>query len=190
MNLEQIAGVVIILGVLAFIVAMMLSPRLYQEPDLSERAAIVDANRGRWNISQLLFGLGILMPAVGFLLLSLHLQGMQSPLLIDAAAAAFILGGLPGAIFVYQQTLNPLKYWQSAQTPALVTGYVILTLAGLLLYGIVFLQGAFPVWTGYLAVAAAVLLLLAYLISRGHADFAVASLTYFVVLVMGIVVVL
>ena len=150
----------------------------------------MDANRGRWNISQLLFGLGILLPAAGFLLLSLHLQGIQSSLLIDAAAAAFILGALAGALFVYQQTFDPLKYWQSAQTPVLITTYVILTLAGLLLYGVVFLQGAFPVWTGYLAVAAAVLLLLAYLISRGRADFAIASLTYFVVLVMGIVVVL
>lgn len=189
MSLERIAGLVIMVGVVLYIVAMFVSPRLYQEPDINQRVSIIEANRTRWNVSQLLFGLGIGLPAVGFLLLTLHLHDIQRQWAIYAGAAAFILGALSGVIFVFRQTSDPVQYWASTQPSALIVGAVVLTLAGLLLYGVVFIQGGFPKWLGYVAVAAAVVLLAAFLVTRGTTGFVVASLSYLIILIVGIVLV-
>lgn len=189
MSLERIAGIVIIVGVVLYIIAGCVSPRLYQEPDISQRVSIIEASRTRWNLSQLFFGLGIGLPAVGFLLLTLHLHGIQRQWLIYAGAAAFVLGALSGVIFVYRQTSDPVQYWASIQPSALIIGAVVLTLAGLLLYGVVFLQGDFPNWLGYVAVGAAVVLLAAFLVTRGITGFVVASLSYLVTLIVGVVLV-
>jgi hypothetical protein len=189
MSLERIAGIVIIVGVVLYITAGFMSPRLYQEPDISQRVSIIEANRARWDVSQILFGLGIGLPAVGFLLLTLHLHGIQRQALTYAGAAAFILGALAGVIFVYRQTFDPVQYWESTQPSLLIGGAVVLTLAGLLLYGVVFLHGGFPNWLGYVAVGAAVVLLAAFLVTRGTTGFVVASLSYLVTLIVGIVLV-
>jgi hypothetical protein len=56
MSLQQNAGVVMLAGVVLFVIAMIISPRLYQEPDITLCERIVEAHRGRWNVSQLSSG--------------------------------------------------------------------------------------------------------------------------------------
>lgn len=190
MSLERTAGLVIIVGVVLYIIAGIVSRRLYQEPDISQRVSIIEVNRAHWDVSQLFFGLGIGLPAVGFLLLAFHLHGVQRQWLIYAGASAFILGALSGVIFIYRQTSDPVQYWASTQPSALIIGPVVMTLVGLLLYGVVFLQGGFPDWLGYIAVGAAVVLLAAFLVTRGTTGFVVASLSYLVTLIVGVVLVI
>ncbi len=112
----------ITVGVVLYIMAMFVSPRLYQEPDISRRANIIEENRFRWNISQVMFALGMGAPALGFLLLTLHLQDIHRNWTIYAGAASFIAGALLGAIFVYRETFDPVQYWESAHPSALIVG--------------------------------------------------------------------
>jgi peptidoglycan/LPS O-acetylase OafA/YrhL len=189
LGLQKTAGIAIILGVVVYVLAMFVSPRLYQEPDIGGRVNIIEENRSRWNISQVMFALGMGVTALGFLLLTLHLHGVHRQWTIYGGAASFIVGALLGVIFVYRQTFDPVQYWESARPSALIVGAVVLTLAGLLLYGIVFLQNDFPNWSGYIAVGAAVVLLVAFLLTRGTTGFVVASLSYLVTLIVGIILV-
>ena len=108
MNLERLAGIVIIVGVAIYILAAVVSPRLYQESTVAKRVQIIEENRTRWDVSQLLFGLGLAIPPVGLILLSLHLSRTQKPMVISAGAAAFALGALLGVVFVYRQTSDPV----------------------------------------------------------------------------------
>jgi hypothetical protein len=189
MNLEQIAGVLILIGAALFVIAMLISPPLYQEPDIDKREQIVKARRGRWNVSQIFFGLGVLVPAIGFLLLTIHLHRSQSHWSIYPGMAALLTGAVAGTAFVYLQTLDPGRYWRHSGPVALIVVYVVLTLGALIFYGIAFGQADLPNWLGPLVIGTAGVLLAAFFVTRAAA-FALVVVSYFVYIAIGIVLVI
>jgi hypothetical protein len=64
MNMLKLAGVLLVVGFVLYLIAMFVAPRLYQEPDIGKHVAIIAANQTRWNVSQLFFALGLIIPAV------------------------------------------------------------------------------------------------------------------------------
>lgn len=186
MNLQQLAGILIIIGFVQSVIAMFTAPRLYQEPNIETRVAIVAANRGRWIISQIFFASGAVTTTAGFLLLTVHLAGLQGHWLIYPAFIIYALGALAGVLFVYRQTFDPARYWNYPGPIPMIVANVVLTLIGFFLYGIVFLQGEFPEWLGYLTVSSAFVFAIAGVAFKIPAFF-VDVLAGLIILVQGVV---
>lgn len=189
MSLQQLSGIVII-GSISYFVAMPIAPRVYQEADIGQRAAIIAANGTRWLVSQGSFALGMLIPAVGFSLLTLSSRASQPLWLISLGAAAFLIGAVNGAYLICRQTLDPSAFWENRLPISNIVGYlyIILTLLALVFYGIAFVQGSYPDWLGYLMTGAGAIMLLAFLVLRGEGGFFISVLIYLVTFIAGIVI--
>ena len=187
MTLQRVAGIVIIVGVVLWIAAAVTSPPdVYDNTDIDTRMQILDNYPGRWILSQVLFGLGAIVPAVGLALLALHVRGDQGSWLLMATAAAFVIGGLLGALVVYGQTLDPVAFWEGTQSALPQLAYSLLTVSALAVLGMVFVRGSFPDWIGYMSIGTAAVGAVALIVTNMGAGFFVASFIYLVSLIIGI----
>lgn len=149
MNMQMLAGVLLILGFVFVLVASIVGPpRLYQEPESEVRLEIIANYPTRWAASNLFFALGALVTAGGLALIALQLRGSVSPWLLGLGAAAYLLGAIVWAIFMFQRTVNPASLFTSYAFSPLTVALVWLSVTGLLLYGILFLQAGYPGWLG------------------------------------------
>ncbi len=87
--------------------------------------------------------------------LALRLRTEMNAWVPTLGAAAIVVGAISGALFIYRQTTDPLSTYEGAYS-GMQTLYYWLNLAGLLLFGIAFLQADLPAWLGYLAAGASV----------------------------------
>lgn len=189
MNMLRISGIVISAGFVLYVAAMVVSPRLYQEPVIANRVAIIAEKHTRWIVSQLFFGLGMALPAAGILLLAISQRDTPIAWLYYLGAAFFAAGSLIGMWLVYRQTLDPVAFWEGVQIPLIIGyGFLLLTLVGMLCVGIAMLQGGFPSWVGYMLAGSAVIFMVAMLFSRGEGGFFISVLIYLVYFIAGIVI--
>lgn len=72
----------------------------------------------------------------------------MSPWLIWLTVTAYILGAIVWAIFMFQRTVDPASLFTSYAFSPLTIALVGLSVIGLLLYGILFLQAGYPSWLG------------------------------------------
>jgi hypothetical protein len=145
----MLTGVLLILGFVFVLVASIVGPpRLYQEPNSEVRLEIIANFPTRWAVSNLFFALGALVTAAGLTLFALQLRGSVSPWLIWLAVATYILGAFVWVIFIFQRTVDPSSLFTSYAFSPLTVALVGLSVTGLLLYGILFLQAGYPGWLG------------------------------------------
>ncbi len=189
MAMQRIAGFFIIAGFAFFVMGMFTAPaNVYEGKDIDARLQIVANNQSRWILSKVFDGLALVVPAFGFLFLTVYLWGRQSTWPLAIGVAAFILVALLGAVYVYRLTVDPGTYWQSSSPSPLAVAAVLSLSLGILLFGIAFLQGTFPNWLGYLSVGASVLGIVGLVVFSSASPFYVTADLYIVILVQGIVV--
>ena len=165
MDTQRLSAILLIAGFAVLMVASLLGPQgIYQTSDPTERVQIVEENMTGWNITQSLTGLGILLTAAGFFVLNTRLYTMGNAWVPTLGAAAFVIGAISGALFLYRQTTDPLSAFEGAYS-GMQTLYYWLTLAGLLLFGVSFLQAGLPAWLGYLTAGVALVYGIVFLIS-------------------------
>lgn len=153
MNLQRLAGILMIVGFALVIIGSIVGPQIYQETDNAVRLNLIANDQTGWFISNLSFALGAVVTAIGFLLISLHLRGSVSVWLLYLAAAVFISGSVLWVIFLYERATDPAAYIEiDSLMITLIYTFFWLTEAGLLLYGIVFLRGSYPNWLGYVSI--------------------------------------
>lgn len=190
MDLLTLAGILMILSFVLIVLNMLLAPpRLYQETDTEVRLQIIADHRFRWIFAQVTGALGPLLAAIGFLLLAIHFQEVQSSLLLNIGAAAFILGALSMMLYTFQSLSDPGAYLTNTKIAPVEIAGISLTSAGGILFGVIFLQSSIPNWLGYLTIGSAVLLF-TYLFLRGSFGYLMVILFYLVTLIVGIVLVL
>ena len=175
----------IIVGSLIFIFAATPVSGIYGKKNLEDRMAMITARRGAFVISQVGFGLGSLLTAVGFLLLTLHLRDSQSPWPNYAAAVSLVMGAILWAVFIYQRTLEPETMFGDYLGSRIMWVSFVFTEIGLVLYGVVFLQSSLPQWLGYASFAVAAAMLVGALTIPGWLP---PQIIYLLTLVVGIVV--
>jgi len=181
MSLQRLSGIVIIAGFALWLGAMFSSPHLYDTEDLDVRMQTIEAQQSRWIASQVLFGLGILVPALGFAILS----AQQKTALFYVGAGLFALGSVFGALIVYNQTLDPLAFWQNTNRLSDLARYFAPVEIGLILIGVGWLQSSLPGWAGYMLVGTSILALVGAVVFISQA-FLIVSVTYIVTLMTGI----
>lgn len=158
MNYQQIAGIGLIAGFVFILVASSVGPpRLYQEPDSEARLEIIANHTTRWAASNLIFAVGGLITAAGLALFALQIRGSASLWLIVLGVASYTLGAIVWAIFMYQRTVDPSSLFTSYAFSPPTIALVGLTVIGLVLYGVIFLQAGYPGWLGVGTIAAMVL---------------------------------
>lgn len=150
MNQADLSGLLLILGFVLIIVASVIGPpRLYQEPDPQVRLDIINEHGGRWTASNVLFALAPLVTIVGLALLSYFVRDEVVPLVNWAALLSYGLGTVIYIIFLYQRQVDPAQLFEDYTFSPRTIALISLSLLGLLLYGIVFIQAGFPGWLGY-----------------------------------------
>jgi hypothetical protein len=189
MDLLQSAGVSMIVGFILVVIASLVGlNEVYTAPDSDTRLEIISQNKGRWAATNIFWIAASLVTAVGLLLLTLGLRDSQSPWLLYAGAAAFIVGAVAWAIFLYQRIGDPAgNLYTTPPAPlSLVSAWA--TIFALGLYGAAFLQGSFPNWLGYtlLVVAGLLVVGLTLFFDRFYASFP-PQVFYLLTLIIGIV---
>ena len=165
MDTQRLSAILLITGFAVLMVASLLGPQgIYQTSDPSERVQIVEENMTSWKITQSLTGIGLLLTAVGFAVLASRLRAVGNAWVPTLGAAALIVGAISAALFLYRQTTDPLSAFEGAYS-GMQTLYYWLTLAGLLLFGVSFLQAGLPAWLGYVTAGAALVYGIVFLVS-------------------------
>ena len=165
MDTQRLSAILLIAGFAISMLANLLGPwGIYQESDLQRRVQIIGESKTRWNIAQFLNGFSLVLTAVGFAVLASGLRTVANAWIPGLGAAAFVVGLIPAAIFLYRQTTDPLGAYEGAYS-GMQTLYYWLALAGLLLFGVAFLQAGLPAWLGYVTVGATLLYGIFYLVS-------------------------
>jgi hypothetical protein len=191
MNLQRLAGMALIASFVFLILNFVVGPPgVSQAPDVETALQAIRDQQGLYVLANVISGIAVLLPAVGLLLLALHLRGKQDPWPINLGTTAFLIGALLGLIHVYRITVDPRPYLETViervTPPTLFTIFGFVILAGAFLFGVAFLQSGLPKWvgymlTGYAAISAAVVLI------TGIPVFPAVVLLYPVILVVGIV---
>ena len=165
MDTQRLSAILLIAGFVVLMVASLLGPRgIYQTSDPSERVQIVEENMTSWKITQSLTGLGLLLTAAGFFVLNTRLYTMGNAWVPTLGAAAMVVGAISAALFLYRQTTDPLSAFEGAYSGMQTLAYW-LWLAGLLLFGVSFLQAGLPAWLGYLTAGAALVYGIVFIVS-------------------------
>jgi hypothetical protein len=166
MDAQLLSAILLIAGFVGAVLGSALLPpglydtegprrRLFSDrPNPRRQAELIEQYRTRYNVAQLLNVLWVLLTAVGFVVLALHLRTAANAWVPSLGAAAFVVGSILGVVFIYRQTTDALNAYSGAYS-AFETLLNWLWLGGLLLFGVAFLQAGLPAWLGYLTAGAA-----------------------------------
>jgi hypothetical protein len=141
---QRLAAGLIAGGILLFAVAGFTTPQgLYQAPEHATRLQIIDDERARFLLAQVLWALMLAVPAAGFVVASSQIAAPTSWLL-PVAGLAIVVGSAGGVLFVLLQTVDPQRFWLDggAAWVSLTSASLIIVAAAL--YGVGMLQA--PGW--------------------------------------------
>lgn len=187
MDIQRLAGIVMIAGFVLFWAGNVYSPPgVYGETAVAARLEVVAQNPLRWTISQGMGGLGIVVMLLGLVLWSVPLRGQHSPWLTDLPAVINMLAAVLITVYLYQYITAPASIWESAQPSLLLQASSALILAAGIIYGLLFLQAGLAAWLGYLLIGYAVVALAALFVFN-LPTFYLISLYAFIILAVGIV---
>jgi|GEM_PF-5444656 len=168
MDAQRLSAFLLIGGFATLVLSFLLGPpgmaQTYHPPDPQRRIKIIEKYKTRWNISQLLIGLSILLTALGFAVLASRLSALVNAWVPGLGAAAILVGAIPVTLFIYRQTIDPLGSYEGTYS-GMVTLYSWLAMAGLLLFGVAFLQAGLPAWLGYLSAGSAIVYTIFFLVT-------------------------
>jgi hypothetical protein len=168
MDTQRLSAFLLIAGFAAMALSFLLGPpgirQTYQPPDPHKRIQIIEQYKTRWNISQSLIGLSLLLTTIGFFVLNTRLYTLANAWVPTLGAVAFIAALIPAVLFIYRQTTDPLGSYEGAYS-GMLTLYSWLALAGLLLFGVAFLQAGLPAWLGYLTAGTAIVYGVVFLVT-------------------------
>jgi hypothetical protein len=189
MSKQRLSGIVLIIGFIVLVLFgfIFTPPNLYQETDIDVRLQIVESYRSRFFAAQIATAVGAAGIAVGYLLLTLYLQGDETAVFANLGAAAMLLGTISLAILMLLGIWDPRAYLErgslsGSSISIYDDGFTWLTIAGYLLYGIVFLRASFPRWLAYFTLGITILVLFAAL----FIEQAAVELLFLMPLVIGI----
>lgn len=188
------AGWLMIGGFAMYIIGAFAAPAgAYQGP-LEQRMSIIEGQSTQWILSKVFDALSLLLLA-GYVL-SAVVQGRKGGSLVNTLAGLSSgSAGLAGGVFVYRLAMRPMDFYDRLSPAPLVLVFVSLIAAGVLLFGLTFLNRDVPNWLGGLMIAFGGLVLITLTLVQGEspvfpagpeAAFGLISLLYLVSTVVGI----
>lgn len=179
MSTERLAAIILIVGsVLFMIAAFMPVSRVFVEPSPAAKLEIITTNRTAWSASQVLFGLGASIAAIGLIFVAYHLRGTPGAVWAYIGLVAVILGAVFWDGHVYLRAVDPEGFVEGRLIGWLFPAYALLTQLGLLAFGVAYLRAGYPAWLGGITVGGAVIFFIVYLVFKDIPPFVYYVLTF------------
>lgn len=136
------------------------------------RLAAIQRYRSLWVISQVAFGLGAVIAALGYVLLARALGDRAVAMALPRAAAlGMLFGALLWGINLVQRATDFTGFAQGTQPAWPFVIYTLLTIAGLAVWGWIYLQSGFPGWLGWATIGLAAVVLVLFVALRDMPPF-------------------
>lgn len=178
MEEHRLVAILFILGSVLFMAAAFNpSSAVFAEPAPAAKLEIIMGQRALWSLSQLMFGAGATLTAMGVLVFALRSMDTSAGVPLLIGGAAMIVGALLWDIHVFQRAADPAAFVAGDLPAWTFSAYTLLTMFGLIILGLAFVQVGLPPWLGYGTAIATVLLLATYLIMGDMPPFAYYILT-------------
>jgi hypothetical protein len=152
--------------------------QVFVEPNPAAKLEIIITNRTAWTASQVLFGLGASIAAIGLGFVSHHLRGTPGAVWAYIGLAAVILGAVLWDGHVYLRAIDPEGFVEGGPVGWLFPAYALLTQVGLIAFGVAYLRAGYPAWLGGVTVGGAVIFFIVYLVFRDIPPFVYYILTF------------
>lgn len=191
-TLERMSGILLIVGFVMLVAGGLAAPSGAYQGSIEERLSIIDANQTQWLLSKVFDALAVVLVSVGFVMLAS--RGWRSGWPMRVVGVCFGLAGLLGVVYVYLLATDPRPLYDRDAPAPIAATLIGLLAAGLMAWGVHLLRSGFPRWVGVLStvlgtgVLAALALIL--IVRPGpELAFAVASVVYLGILIIGLVLV-
>jgi hypothetical protein len=176
---ERVAAIILLVGSVLFIIAAFMPvSRVFAEPSQAAKLEIIASNRRAWSASQVLFGLGASIAAIGLGFVAYHLRTTPGAVWAYIGLAAVILGAVLWDGHVYLRAIDPEGFVEGRLMGWLFPAYALLTQFGLLVFGVAYLRAGYPAWLGGITVGGAVIFFIVYLIFKDIPPFVYYILTF------------
>ena len=151
MSVTQIAGLIVVVGSLLFLVTPFVGSASLYRLAPEDRMAWIEGHSRTVAIQNSLVAIGSVMVAVGYVTWSIETVSLTG--WINATAAITIaLAAASTAAFFYQTTKSPESYHVADHISEVGYASFVLMSAAAVLYGVLFLQAATPDWVGLLSI--------------------------------------
>ena len=111
MSTERVAAIILLVGSVLFIIAAFMPvSQVFAEPSQAAKLEIITSNRTAWTASQILFGLGASIAAIGLGFVAYHLRGTPGAVWAYLGLAAVILGAVFWDGLVYLRAIDPERF--------------------------------------------------------------------------------
>jgi hypothetical protein len=179
MSTERVAAIILLVGSVLFIIAAFMPVSyVFAEASPVAKLEIIASNRTAWSTSQVLFGLGASIAAIGLGFVAHHLRGTPGAVWAYIGLAAVILGAVLWDGHVYLRAVDPEGFVEGRLIGWLFPAYALLTQLGLLAFGVAYLRAGYPAWLGGVTVGGAVIFFIVYLVFKDIPPFVYYILTF------------
>jgi hypothetical protein len=119
-----VSGIVIIVGSALFLCAAFtpISFRVFPEKSATRKLEVIRASPTAWSVTQILFGLGALVTAIGIGLLAYALRRQPSAWLIWVSVAVLVLAAVLWLWHLYRRTAGSCCLRRGQMAPLAPTG--------------------------------------------------------------------
>jgi hypothetical protein len=167
MSTERVGAVILLISSVLFVIAAFMPvSHVFAEPSQAAKLEIIASNRTAWSASQVLFGLGASIAAIGLAFVAHHLRDTPGAVWAYIGLAAVILGAVLWDGHVYLRAIDPEGFVGGRLIGWLFPAYALLTQVGLLAFGVAYLRAGYPAWLGGVTVAGAVIFFIVYLVFK------------------------
>jgi hypothetical protein len=179
MSTERVAATFLLVGsVLFIIVAFMPVSQVYVAPTPAAKLEIIYSDRTGWVVSQVLFGLGASIVAIGLGIVAHHLRTTPGAVWAYLGLGAVILGAVFWEGYVYLRAVDPEGFAEGGPVGWLFPAYALLTQFGLLVFGVAYLRAGYPAWLGGITVGGAVVFFIVLFVLKDIPPFFYYILTF------------
>jgi len=156
MDVPNIAGLVLVAGVIVFFAAVAPGPNVYGIQDTTARLAKLHEHEGAFRLAQAMFSLGAVLVAVGFVILAIWLGDRMDPLIPATGAVAAAVGAVLWTAYMIARATDPETHFGDyGRAPAYAWASFISTALGMAAFGLVFLDIDGSQWVGILTLVVA-----------------------------------
>lgn len=170
----RLAAWVLLIGSLIFLFAAFnpTSMAVFPAATPDARLAAIQRHQSLWVISQVAFGLGAVIAALGYVLLARALGDQAvATVLPRTASLGMLLGALLWGVNLVQRATDFAGFAQGTQPGWPFVVYSLLTIAGLAVWGWIYLQSGFPGWLGWATIGLAAVVLVLFVTLRDMPPF-------------------
>lgn len=179
MSTERVAATFLLVGSVIFIIAAFMPvSQVYVAPTPAAKLEIIYSDGTGWIASQILFGLGAGIAAIGLGFIAHRMRTTPGAVWAYLGLGAVILGAVLWNGHVYLRAIDPEGFVEGRPIGWLFPAYALLTQFGLLVFGVAYLRAGYPSWLGGITIVGTVIFFIVLLLLKDIPPFLYYILTF------------